>query len=281
MFLDNRNKINNKFKFLFPNKYVFELVRDKKSLNDFCVTNKIPVPREFKLNDIKNLKSYLPLIAKPKIGSGSRGIFHINSYKDFNIFKKRFYKNEKFIIQEKIGNEYSNILGCFLLCFKGKVINYYSHKRIRTYPKSGGVTTHSIISKNVKLYKSSKKIIKKLNYSGLIMIEYLHDIKDDKYKLIEINPRIWGSILASSISNSNLIENYINISLKLKVQDYKFNKSFITWLFPYEVKFLFSHIYGRLKYGKYYGFINISKSKIFSSFFFHLYVYVKKAFKKL
>ena len=45
------------------------------------------------------------------------------------------------------------------------------------------------------------------------MIEYILDHRDNKYKLIEINPRMWGSIMLSEFCNSNMLDNYINISV--------------------------------------------------------------------
>lgn len=272
--------LNKRIKFTFPNKDIFDLVRDKKTLSNFCVTNNIPVPKEFNVEKISEYKHYLPLIAKPKIGSGSKGVFLLNSNDDIIYFNKKVTNKKYYLVQEKIANGL-NVEGCFLLCKDGKIIDYYTHKRIRTFPRTGGVTTHSKISKNVKLLNASKELILKLNYSGLLMIEFLYDQKDDKYKLIEINPRIWGSVLASKSSNINLIQNYISLCLNKNIFITDYRESFITWLFPYEITRLFSHLFSRLKHKKSYSFINISSANILNSIIFHLYVYTKKAFKKL
>ena len=269
-----------KIKFTFPTKDIFDLVRDKKTLNNFCETNNIPVPKDFNVGKIGEYKHYLPLIAKPKIGSGSKGIFLLNSCEDIIFFDKKVINKKNYLIQEKIANGL-NVEGCFLLCKDGEIIDYYTHKRIRTFPRTGGVTTHSRISKNVKLLNASKELVLKLNYSGLLMIEFLYDLKDNKYKLIEINPRIWGSVLASNSSNTNLINNYISLCLNKKIFITDHRESFITWLFPYEITYLFSHLSLRLKYKKSYSFINISNANILKSIIFHIYVYTKKAFKKL
>ena len=124
---------------------------------------------EHKISEFKN---YLPLIAKPKIGSGSRGIFLLNSNEDIINFKKKILNKKDYLVQEKIANGL-NVEGCFLLCKDGEIINYYTHNRIRTFPRTGGVTTHSKINKNVKLLNASKELILQLNYSGLLMIEFL------------------------------------------------------------------------------------------------------------
>jgi predicted ATP-grasp superfamily ATP-dependent carboligase len=279
-FYEHRNNLNKRLKYIFPNRDVFNLVREKKTLNDFCLSINIPVPKEYNVDEISEFVNHLPLIAKPKIGSGSRGIFNLNSNDDIVNFEIKVTNKKDYLVQEKIANGL-NVEGCFLLCRNGEIINYYTHTRIRTFPRIGGVTTHSKVSKNIKLFNASKKLILKLNYSGLLMIEFLYDKKDNNYKLIEINPRIWGSILASKTSNINLIHNYISLCTNkdLSISDYK--ESYITWFFPYELTYFFTHFISRLKQRKLYSFINISNAKIFNSFIFHIYVYTKKALKKL
>lgn len=279
-FYEYANDLDKRIKYLFPNKDVFNLVREKKSLNDFCISIDVPVPKEFNIKKISEFKNHLPLIAKPKIGSGSRGIFLLNSNEDITCFDEKVTSKKDYLVQEKIANGL-NVEGCFLLCKGGEIINYYTHNRIRTFPRTGGVTTHSKVGKNIKLFKASKELILKLNYSGMLMIEFLYDAKDNKYKLIEINPRIWGSILASKSSNINLVQNYISLCLNKSIIISDYRESFITWFFPYEITHLFSHLLLRIKHKKLYSFINISNTKIFNSFIFHLYVYTKKAFKKL
>ena len=274
------NDLDKRIKYLFPNEDVFNLVREKKSLNDFCINIKVPVPKEFNVKKISEFKNQLPLIAKPKIGSGSRGIFLLNSSEDITYFDQKVTNKKDYLVQEKIANGL-NVEGCFLLCKDGEIINYYTHNRIRTFPRTGGVTTYSKVGQNNKLLNASKEVILKLNYSGLLMIEFLYDQTDNKYKLIEINPRIWGSILASKSSNTNLVENYISLCLNRNILISDYEESFITWLFPYEITHLFSHLLSRLKHKKSYSFINISNANIFNSFIFHLYVYTKKAFKKI
>ncbi len=38
------------------------------------------------------------------------------------------------------------------------------------------------------------RILKKLNWHGVAMVEFKKDAKSGEYKLIEINPKFWGSL---------------------------------------------------------------------------------------
>jgi predicted ATP-grasp superfamily ATP-dependent carboligase len=105
-----------------------------------------------------------------------------------------------------------DVKGAFFLCNNGDVVSSYCHERIRTFPIDGGVSVFSKISVNKDILEIGSKLIKKLNWSGFVMIEFLHDKKLNTFKVIEINPRIWGSILLSEISKANFIKNYVQLS---------------------------------------------------------------------
>ena len=76
-------------------------------------------------------------------------------------------------------------------------------------------------------------LVHKLNLSGLLMFEFLFDENDCEYKLIEINPRIWGSILLSETGSNELISDYINLSngksLNINKEN-EINNIFIRWV---------------------------------------------------
>ena len=87
-----------------------------------------------------------------------------------------------------------------------------------------------------KTKSTSEKIIHDLNWSGILMIEYLYDERDDLYKIIEINPRTWGSIMLAEFSDSQLLGNYFRLCLGEPI-----NKSnaasltYIRWFFPFDL----------------------------------------------
>ena len=75
-----------------------------------------------------------------------------------------------------------------------------------------------------------------MNWSGLAMIEFLYDRKTDSFKIIEVNPRVWGSIMLSEFCESNMIENYIRLSVGCNlIESTAKQGKFIRWLFPWDV----------------------------------------------
>ena len=116
------------------------------------------------------------------------------------------------------------------------------------------------------------------------MAEYMYDNKTKNFKLIEINPRIWGSILGSEICNSKLIKNYIKLSLNEKpIQSKKIKKIYIRWLIPYDIINWIKSGFRPLNFlinNKNTVLINITLSRFRYFFFYILIEYLIEFFRK-
>ena len=197
------------FKFLLPNSETFLLSRNKEELNIFCEENQIPSPKYIS-RETFNLRTFrFPIIIKPKHGSGAKGIIYIENEEGL---KGQSIDFDNFFVQERLPNS-KEVEAGFYLCDKGEIISFYSHKRIRTYPETGGVTVFSQSSSSLDIKQSGETIIQKLNWSGLLMIEFIFDKRDNTYKLIEINPRLWGSIMLSEFCGAEFLNKYVDISM--------------------------------------------------------------------
>ncbi len=96
------------------------------------------------------------------------------------------------LIQERIQGDGVGIFTCF---DHGKPIAYFSHRRLREKPPSGGVSVlreSYPIEPELKVY--SEKLLQALNWHGVAMVEFKKDAKHGGYKLMEINGRFWGSL---------------------------------------------------------------------------------------
>ena len=231
-FIGEHGKKN--FKYLLPSHSNFSLSRNKKALNIFCEEKNISCPKYYSESDILNNRFTYPIIKKPSIGSGAKGIVYIHNTEQLNKCKVDF-KKEFF---QKLLENPKNIQAGFFLCKEGKVLSFYSHKRIRTYPETGGVSVYSKSDYNIEIKKLGSKIIKQLNWSGFIMIEFLYDSHKEKFNLIEINPRLWGSVLLSELCNANFIHSYVNSCLGKSIKSDKISTNkYIRWVFPYDIFF--------------------------------------------
>ena len=187
--------------------------------------------------------------------------------------------SKNYIVQEAIESN-TNIISSCMFCRNGEVLSYYSHKRIITFPDGDGVSVISKSFSDSKILGISKDLIKQTNYSGFIMIEFLFDVNKNKYYVIEINPRPWGSILLSEFCNSNMIYSYLNYDNMIS----KVNICYIKWILPH---LIFRAFKGKFDLFKYNDapccFINISYSCIWGAIFFNLLycLNISKIIKKL
>lgn len=171
--------------------------RDKARTIELAKELKIPHPKtiidekanwNFIINEIG-----FPLILKPKESSGTRGIVFVEDERSLreSFFEvKRNYGTP--IIQEFI--PYGGAYGVEVLFNKGKVRGKFVHKRLREYPVSGGPSTlrESIVYPEIENY--AIRMLEYLNWHGPAMVEFRVDARNGEPKLMEINPRYWGSI---------------------------------------------------------------------------------------
>ena len=212
---------------LLPSYSLYKMFRNKRTLNGF------PAPREYKVEDLPNVD--YPVLLKPEIGSGSHGQYRLYKEDDYSDEIKDALVKEPYLIQELLPNG-KDVQGGFFLCHDGNIIGAYTHKRIRTSPEEGGVTVLSSLNENPRLIEQGKKLLKYAGWEGLIMLEYIYDDRSGEYKLIEANPRSWGSIMLSEYCGANLLSNYIRICLGQEVVCPEMKKdAYIRWLFPMDL----------------------------------------------
>jgi len=181
----------------------------------------------------------LEIVIKPVFSRGGRDVTVIrkkfkkrvsyNFGREVHVSNKDFLKNEfkkykkKFpvIVMEKL---YEPSYDVDLLSWKGKVIKYVSRRRIGSQGVNG-----NIIQKNNKMFFSyTKKIAKIFNLSWLYDCDIMLD-RFSKPVLIELNPRISGSLYASLAAGVNLIDDLISFSINnfKQVNKLKINKEIV------------------------------------------------------
>ena len=67
--------------------------------------------------------------------------------------------------------------------------------------------------------------------------------RDNKYKVIEINPRMWGSVLLSEFCGTNFLQKYIDLILgKIEIENRPIKDCSIRWQFPYDIIYFIKHL---------------------------------------
>ena len=260
-FIKNICSTNSNVKYLLPRISELEMVSDKIKFREFCLKNSINSPKVYRcIDSIVNDSSDSSFIIKPKFGSGGRGILFFENLENLlDSYEKENFDFDNFTVEGYIDNG-CKVFGGFFLVKDGKVVDYYSHERLLVYPAFGGPSIISQSSLDSNILDEGSKILNLLNWNGLAMIEFVKDPVDGKLKVIEINPRVWGSILLSIGSGKNFISNYFRISVGERFHYCQFSEAKLVWV----IRFLMLLCLGKIRLFNYQS----SKRSVFINFYY-------------
>jgi predicted ATP-grasp superfamily ATP-dependent carboligase len=95
------------------------------------------------------------------------------------------------IVQEYIvGPEY----GYSALFNEGKMRASFQHRRILSLNYMGGASALREPTYVKKLEELGSRLLQVMKWHGPAMVEFKFDVQDKEFKLMEINPRFWGSL---------------------------------------------------------------------------------------
>jgi predicted ATP-grasp superfamily ATP-dependent carboligase len=84
--------------------------------------------------------------------------------------------------------------GFFALYQNGVCKRVFMHRRIREYPPSGGVSCCAESFYDPALKEAGIKLLDAMNWHGVAMVEFRYDPVQEKYALLEVNAKFWGSL---------------------------------------------------------------------------------------
>lgn len=245
----NDNEILNNCKCLLPNYNSFSTANNKKTTMKHAENIGIDIPSTICFNDPDELTNYLcrinrnNLVIKPEISRGTLGLIYCSEETVLKKIKENWLNYGKLIVQDRIPQEGESICVGLLYTDKHELYSCFVYKRLRCYPISGGPSTCRVSIVHPELVEKSCTLMESLDWVGVAMVEWKKDCRDDKYKLLEINPRFWGGLELAIKSGVNFPQHYVNIltninNTKITI-DYK-QGVISRWIFPGDILWLLS-----------------------------------------
>ena len=234
--------------FPFPNYKLVELAHDKLKMIHFANGIGVPIPKTLPSNLWSSRKEYFgtyPLIIKTRKGASSTGVFKATSKNEVSLYLKNLQKREA---REKVKDcidssspmlqEYisGTIIDVCVLAQTGDVLAHVVQKRITTLPIDGGsgMINQTIDAEDCRL--EAFKLIKALKWEGICMIEFKLDA-NGKPRLLEINPKFWGTLDLSIQSGVDFPYLACLFSKKQEIPKTEYKRGLTyRWLFPDGVK---------------------------------------------
>jgi predicted ATP-grasp superfamily ATP-dependent carboligase len=246
----NKEKFSKLTYLLLPDYGKIEFARNKKSIVKKAQELNIPCPKTYFIENIEELeeiakKIEYPVVIKPQVSFGSYGIKRARTKEELISKYKEVHKIYPFpLIQESIPQE-GEAFGVSALFTKNSELRaVFVHKRLREYPVTGGPSTLRESVKNEKVRKLGLRLLKALNWVGVAMVEFKVDPRDGEPKLMEVNPRFWGSLRLAILSGVDFPYLIYRIAKEGDIEpvlDYKIGVR-CRWMFPGDFLHFFSNL---------------------------------------
>jgi predicted ATP-grasp superfamily ATP-dependent carboligase len=181
VFVRNRSRLPGHVRVPIPEMNKFVVAADKASAVALARAVGVPTPKVFAA---PKYVDRFPVVVKPSLGSGV--VRYVNDAKEL---AEAFTPDST--IQEYVpGTGY----GFSALFDHGIEKAVFMHRRVREYPVTGGASTAAESFYDERLRDHGLRLLRALDWHGVAMTEFKYDERDDEYKLIEINPKFWGSL---------------------------------------------------------------------------------------
>lgn len=177
---------------------IFEMASDKLRTMTTCMNLEIPCPKTY-----LNIEEFLhaanstryPVVVKPRTGCAAIG-FHIgqNAEEVIEYYGRAKDKYGPMLIQEFIPQNGLQYKAELYIDREGGLKGACVFSKVRWYPISGGSSTLNEIVDRPDILEACEKLLKAINWRGYADIDLIQDTRDNSVKIMEINPRITGSV---------------------------------------------------------------------------------------
>ncbi|MDE6402696.1 MAG: ATP-grasp domain-containing protein [Muribaculaceae bacterium] len=163
---------------------------DKVVAAELFARERIPIPRTYTRG-----APQFPLIAKPRMGSASRGLKIVRSSTDF-----RAIDLSQYLVQEYIEQRREYTVDCFV-AQDGRIIAVVPRERLET---AGGEVTRTMTVDRDDIAALSRSVLTRLGLTGAVTLQFLQDVRDNRLLLMEINPRLGGGAVCAVAAGADL-----------------------------------------------------------------------------
>jgi predicted ATP-grasp superfamily ATP-dependent carboligase/protein-tyrosine-phosphatase len=188
-----------------PESASLELAIDKNKTFEIAAEEQVPVPVGVTIDNTSELSALLANIKYPVVVKPSRSVAE-NGQAARTKLNVQYAFNEQELIDichnilrftPAILQEYfrGDGVGVEVLARHGEIVLVFQHKRLHEFPLTGGGSTlRQSVAVNPQLLEHSRRLIKRLNWHGVAMLEFKYNEASGQCRLMEINGRFWGSL---------------------------------------------------------------------------------------
>jgi len=192
------------FHFVLPSQELVENLTDKLRFYtlaekcEFLIPETLTITKRSKVGEILRQWDRFPCVFKPAmrvnwyelIGRQQKAL-RIESRSELeSLLSKIEVTESRFLIQTAVEGGEENILSYHAYVRpNGEIVAEFTGRKIRTAPKLYGRSTYIEITDDHEVRELGRSAIEKLNFSGVMKIDFKRDFHDGRLYMLEINPR--------------------------------------------------------------------------------------------
>ena len=205
-----------------PGRIACETAGDKLQMSQLGVSLDISTPRTHQIKTLADLKCLgeelgFPLVIKGRHESGKGIVSYAANASDLSTNYEDLCRRFDLKSPEDypILQEYIPGWGCgfFALYQNGVPKRIFMHRRVREYPVSGGASCCAESFFHEELMALGRRILDKLVWHGVAMVECRFDTRTNRFTLIEVNAKFWGSLELALEAGADFVGDYVRAAL--------------------------------------------------------------------
>lgn len=207
---EHREELGEYARFLVSPPAVLEAANDKRRVGELARSLGVPAPKEYPCPG-GALPEAFPVVVKPRCGE-KFGLHAEERYRkayDPAGFRAAWEAMARYdpqpVVQELLTGEAMGV--SLVMDGKSRPVSALCHRRVREYPTQGGPSSCCESVWDGALVEHAVKLLRGLGFVGLAMVEFKGG------KLLEINPRVWGSFPLTYKCGAPLAQDYVRASL--------------------------------------------------------------------
>jgi D-aspartate ligase len=196
-------RLSRRFRVAAPTWNVLRWAYDKRLTYRLAADQYVDYPQTFyplTEVDLARVDCEFPVILKPAIHASVNRLTEDKAWRVTNheelVAKFREARElmsaDLILVQEMIPGGGEAQFSYAALCCDGKPIASLTARRTRQYPIDFGYSSSFVETLDVpEIVAPSERLLGAIHYTGIVEVEYKFDARNGRYKLLDINPRLW------------------------------------------------------------------------------------------
>jgi D-aspartate ligase len=199
----SHSRLSRRYRVSAPTWNVLRWAYDKRLTYRLAADQQVDYPQTFYPlmdADLADVNCDFPAILKPAVHASINRLTEDKAWRVANREElllrfreaRELMPPDLILVQEMIPGSGGSQFSFAALCCDGKTIASLTARRTRQYPIDFGYSSSFVETMDVpEIVAPSQRLLAAIGYTGIVEVEYKFDFRDGRFKLLDINPRLW------------------------------------------------------------------------------------------